>query len=98
MDYWGVSYKQGLEYLATHQARDQKINVSFAHYPGHVNFDALPADQRSNMTVTERPDADYYLTTYRDYDICPDSYTIPGELIYTIKAQGNTVLGIYKLK
>ena len=96
MDYWGLSYKQGIEYLLAHHQGANKLQINFKHYPGHANYNYLSAAQRATMIVTDSPT--YYLTTYRDYDICPGSYTVPGELIYTIHAQGNKVMGIYKLR
>jgi hypothetical protein len=98
MDYWGVSYKQGLEYLLAHHSGDAKIKVSFQDYPGHVNLRFLPPEQQVQFEETSPELADYYLAYYRDFYKCQDASVLPGQVIYTIRAQGNRVLGVHKLR
>jgi hypothetical protein len=98
MDYWGVSYKQGWEYLLSHRQGSEKIKVAFQNYPGGANYNFLTRAQREQFTVTDTGSATYLLANYRDYDVCPNSYTLPGKMIYTETAQGNKVLGIYKIR
>jgi hypothetical protein len=92
MDYWGVSYKQGLEYLLKQDTG--KIKVCFGNKPGSLNYLCLKPEQRGRFEMIRDHDSTkYYITNYRDHWIPPPSYTP-----YTIRAQGNVVLGVYKLR
>ncbi|MBS1624888.1 MAG: glycosyltransferase family 39 protein [Bacteroidetes bacterium] len=96
IDYWGLSYRQGLAYLISHHTAPVKVAVK--NYPGMLNAQALPPSER--VAIELMPDtagADYFLTTYRDADKCPGSYLQPGRAYHIIRAQGNKVMGIYKL-
>jgi hypothetical protein len=94
MDYWGVSYKQGLEYLAEHVTDTARIRIAVANAPGYDNYMFLPPELRRRFQVAaDNPSVQYYLTNYRTNWIPAPEYTY-----HRLTAQGNTVLGIYKLR
>ncbi|CAM6004747.1 unnamed protein product [Sphagnum balticum] len=90
MDYWGVSYKQGLEYLIAHSDGNEKIKVIFGNAPGYYNVDyMIPQQQAHFELVSDFESAHYFLTNYRT------SYWVPAPGIYDchhLEAQGNKVL------
>lgn len=97
IDYWGVSYKQGLEYLIANDSNSEKIKVCFKNKPGYFNYDFLSAVKREKIEPANFDEANYLLTNNRDeahYIPLP----APGKLVHQIKAQGNTVMSVYKLR
>jgi hypothetical protein len=95
MDYWGVSYKQGLEYVMAQTKDSAKVRIAFANDPGYYNFQFLKPELRARFEpVDDRDSAQYFLTNYRDLH----TPSPPGMPYHTIRAQGNVILGIYKLK
>ena len=94
MDLWGVSYKQGLEYLLSHHTGAGKIRVIFANEPGLSNYQSLPPAQRERFELAnDISTTQYYLTNYRT-NIVPDQQY----LYHSIKTQGNVIMGIYKMQ
>src|SRR5262249_31777132 len=53
MDYWGLTCREGLEYLLQHDPSPQ-IRVFAATDPGRLNALILPAQQRSRICFTSR--------------------------------------------
>lgn len=66
LDYWGVTFREGLEYIATND-NAKVIPVFFAH--GHKrNIDILRDEDKKRFVVVNRPqDAKYILNNYRWY-------------------------------
>jgi hypothetical protein len=93
MDYWGISYRQGLEYILATDKRKENIKVNIYNAPGYRNLECLPPAERSRFTaMDDMEDADYYLSNYR-MNLGTDSLTP----FHTIRAQGDKVLGVFKL-
>ncbi len=91
LDYWGLSYKQELEYLARtdHQ---QTISIAFQNPPGELNVSALPITLRQRFAVRNEHDttAQYFMTNYR--------WTGPPgnrNLLHQIQVDGIPILGLY---
>ena len=65
-DYWGLSLRQGLAWIAAHDARPGlrvRTNLGEADITNHA---LLPAAARARLTIVrENQPADYLLTTYR---------------------------------
>jgi len=97
MDYWGVSYKQGYEYILSHRKNNEKIKVSYPNTPGDLNYRFLAPKLKEIFIESDRDKADYFLTNYRSFDYYPICET-PCDSVYLIRAQGNVVMGVYKLK
>ena len=89
MDYWGCSYKEGLEWLLANKAGQVKVGTV---KPLSNNRMFLPPGVRDRIVEVGDDDKPYYLVTnyrfaYRD--------SFPYPLIHRIKAQNSTVLDIY---
>ena len=62
LDYWGISYKQALEYIVTHDA-SEKIVLAVASRPGKLNSLLLLPEQRNRLLFVQNiRDARYFLT------------------------------------
>ena len=95
MDYWGVSYKQCLEYLLKNDTA-ASINIHVANSAGVYNMDILPAPDRGRIKIVPMEEATYFITNYRwhphDYD------EFKNFKFYSITVENNTVNQIFKLK
>jgi hypothetical protein len=96
MDYWGTSYKQGLDYIVKNDT-SKKINIYVSEWPGISNSYLLkPADRNRLFYVNAEDKADYFLTDYRSH---PDDFPLPAsQIYYSIKVLNSTILTVYKLK
>lgn len=92
-DYWGLSYKQSLEYLLKKDVRP-KITVQTSNLPGKNNLMILTSSQKGRLTLSRKPEGqEYFVTSYRtDAPQPPQNY----RLIYKKVVNGNPVSGIYK--
>jgi hypothetical protein len=65
MDYWGLSYRQGLEAILRLD-RSERITVAVDDQPGSWNARALPYPDRRRLVLVDTPDeAKYFIGTYR---------------------------------
>ena len=95
MDYWGVSYKQSLEYILRND-HCRLINIAVANYPGNANINILPAADRERINYVPVEEATYFITNYRWH---PHDYEEFERFRYhSIKIRNNTVSEIFKLK
>jgi hypothetical protein len=84
MDYWCLSYRQGLDWIVRHDNSPQ-IRVNFnpgcaicSSVPGELNHLMLPiTDRKRIVTVTDPAQADYVITNYRWH---PLDYEYPREV------------------
>jgi hypothetical protein len=91
-EYWGTSYKYGLEYLLQHDRRDS-IPVARTFSPVAKNWQAFPPDVRRRIRwVPETSPGAYLLTNFRQH---PEDYPYPK--VWHIKVDGSTVLQIYRV-
>ena len=93
LDYWGLSYKSGLEYILQKDPSG-KIKV----FPDNILVEAgalmLPAAERERLVFTKDPgDAKYLITNYRLHD---EEY-LRGDPFYTITIGGAKIVAVYKL-
>ncbi|MBL0099129.1 MAG: hypothetical protein IPP49_02980 [Saprospiraceae bacterium] len=95
LDYWGLSYKQGLEYLLKKEDKDTPIKYTSLNLPGKLNQYRLPREMRDHLQYVEPSDTtwQYYLTNYRGMG-APDNT----ELIHNIKVDNINIMGIYQKK
>ncbi len=97
LDYWGISYRQGMEYvLKTNKAA--KINIiGYSNSPVFYNSLVLkPEDRERIQNVQDTAIADYFFTNYRNH---PQDFSYPdSKICYSIKILNSSVLTIYKLK
>jgi hypothetical protein len=92
LDYWGLSYRQALQYILKKEPQGV-INFTAANWPGEFNLQILDSTERSRLRYSSEADATYFLTNFRwhkeDY-----SYTE----VYNITAYGSKIMSVYKLK
>ena len=93
LDYWGMSYRNGLEYILRNDP-SEKIRV----FPDNILVEAgalmLPTGERKRLVFTENPrDAKYLITNYRWHD---EEY-LPGDPFYTITIDRAKIVAVYKL-
>jgi len=93
MDYWGLSYRKGLEHILSAD-RSPEIPIFAATAPGRYNADILKPGDRKRLTfVTELGQARYYVTNFRweSRNLRPESE------IFSVKIDGVKLLAVYKL-
>lgn len=94
MDYWGLSYKQGLEYIAANDKSEQ-IYVAVQNLPGILNFNMLSAEDKKRLIWTNNPGtANYFLTNFRNH---PDDFGF-GTSVHKIKVGGEKIMEVIKLR
>ncbi|NOZ68087.1 MAG: hypothetical protein GXP46_02265 [Deferribacteres bacterium] len=93
LDYWGLSYRQALEYILKNDS-DRVIRVYVANQPGRENARILPAADRRRLVYVDDPDeAEYFLSNYRWHK---DEYSF-GEEYYSISIDGAKIMTVLKL-
>ena len=93
-DYWGLSYRLGLEYILAHDPRDTIKLVHYANTPLRENAFALPEPDRIRVHWTDNPrePGAYFLTTYRDH---PEDHFWPR--VWAKQVGGSTILEVYRI-
>lgn len=101
LDYWGLTFREGLGYIAAHDS-SPVIPIFFAH--GHKsNADILHDDEKKRFVVQKRPqDAKYILSNYRwhkdrnNYRWDPYIYTTEHPKFYSVTVDGVAVMTVLK--
>ncbi len=92
-DYWGLSYRRGLEYVLAHDPAPAVV-VRVDHMPGELNRQILPPEDRRRLRYTAKPgEEDYFLTTFR----WRHDYAAPRE-VFAVRAGGGKILVVEKVK
>lgn len=91
-DYWGIAYKQGIEWLLKKQTGKEKLKIAFQNLPGELNVRALPITERNRIDICAMDDstANYYITNYRWSS--PPTDVI---LLHQIKVDDIAIIGVY---
>ncbi len=92
-DYWGLSYRNALEYILRTDNRPE-LKVAFNFTSGLKALDILKPAERQRIKFVQEPEADYFLSEYRWH---PQPYSYPHE-VYSIKANGLKIMAVFKLK
>ncbi len=94
MDYWGLSFRQGLEYIVKNDKRPV-IKLS-ANVPPPLRNNTVLLDRHdiSRLQMTSVPQADYFLTNYRWH---PEPYPFDNE-VYAIAVDKCKILSVFKLR
>ena len=94
MDYWGTSYRKGLEAVLKKDKSD-KIKVMVLHPPGEFNLLILPPTERVRIQLTH-DNPKYFITNYRYH---PEDFNYsPEQEIFSIQVQNNTILSVFQLR
>ena len=96
MDYWGLSYKENIEFLLDYH-KAGKINLfNLSHNKLYYSLMGFNEKQKSRINVVKYPeDADYFMTNY--YYINPKNvrYKLYSTNISPVYIMGNTSYFIY---
>ncbi len=94
LDYWGVSYRQGFEWILAHDP-GERITVQVRSSPGWENLNILTQEQRRRLVVLGNSAiTKYVLDNYVDSAY---QHTLPAkDEIHSIRVAGMDVLGIYR--
>jgi hypothetical protein len=94
LDYWGLSYKQAIDYILLNDSRN-KIKIFVANPPGSDYIDnGLPSSQKARLvTVRELAEADYIVTEFRGH---PQDYRYKTEF-FSIIVRGTKIMAVYRL-
>jgi hypothetical protein len=96
LDYWGLSFRQGLEYIAAHDSRAHlKVMANEELSPvARLNWNMLPAADRQRIQFTKaEPEADYFLSNYRWH---PGPYPYQHE-VHRVTVNGVRILSVFQL-
>lgn len=101
LDYWGLTFREGLEYIAAHDS-ESAIPVFFAF--GHKrNTNILRDEDKKRFVASDRPqDAKYILSNFRwyrdrnNYRWNPYIYTTPHPKFYSVTIDGVAVMTVLK--
>jgi len=93
MEYWGLSYRQGLEYVLAANPGEQ-IRIKVANSPGILNAKLLSQTDRDRLVYVSKPEeADYFLTNYRYH---PEDYDYPDE-VFNIIIGDEKVFSVFQM-
>jgi len=93
LDYWGLSYRQALEYILKND-RDSIIKICVANYPGKINANILRADDRNRLVYVKEPEeAKYFLSNCQQHE---EEYSY-NEEYYSIKIDGTKIMVVFRM-
>jgi hypothetical protein len=94
LDYWGLSCRDGLEYLVEHDP-SPLIRIYCDTEPARVNSYLLPPSQRARLRYNCRKDeADYQITHFR---WCKDKLPAD-EVFYALRLGGADIMAVRRLR
>ena len=95
MDYWGLSYKQGIDHILATDPR-LKITIAVANKPGEFFIEGglTPAEQARLILVADPGQADYFVTDFRWH---PANYSGWPE-VYSARVRGVEIMAVYKMR
>jgi hypothetical protein len=95
LDYWGVSYKESLEYIINNDL-DSTISIAAQSYPGVFNQFSLNDKDRGRLKyVSDWREAKYYIAQYID----PKERANPNwQKWFSVKVANNTISSVYKIR
>ncbi len=93
LDYWGLSYRSGLEWVVRNDF-GKRINVFTAARIGKTSADTLPIEQWNRLYFTQAAEADYILDNFRAHEyrhIFPEDRKVGSVIV-----DGLELLAIYR--
>lgn len=96
LDYWGLTFRKGLEYIASHDAR-REITVYFDQ-GNQDSVDMLPDTDRVRLIPLQLPqEADYILTNYPDISEEYDAGSPSGyDEVYNVIIDNTKIMTVFK--
>jgi hypothetical protein len=89
MDNWGLSVKQGLEFIAQN---DEGNNIRVQVNGSHIGYDILPLATRNRIEITSKSPK-YIIWFYRSD---PLTTVIPGKKVYSAMVGDTDIMSVYK--
>lgn len=94
MDYWGLCYRELLEYINSSVTAGDVANLYVRNDPALYNAEVFFPDNDKFNIVDNMSEADYYLTNYRDEDVpLPDNF----KRQYSIMVDGFNICSVYEV-
>ncbi len=94
MDYWGLSYKQGLEYILAND-KSEHINISAQNSPGFLNFNSIPEQERKRLIWNNDINySDYFLSNFRNHT---EEYNF-GTVVFQSNVGNEKIMEVRKLR
>lgn len=91
LEYWGCSYKEGLDFLVSHYKNDT-LRIRWDMDPLRNNVLLLRKEDRDRIKLVE-DNPDYMITTYRGH---PD-FGAGKQALYSIKVLNSTIMSVYSM-
>lgn len=92
LDYWGLSYRQGLEYVLAND-KSKQINIAADLGECALNFYIIPIEDRKRLVwQDDQKFADYYLMNFRYH---PTDYNF-GQSVFQIKVGKEKIMEVQK--
>ncbi|GAB3827170.1 hypothetical protein [Hymenobacter jeollabukensis] len=94
-DYWGLTYRQGLQWILDHDPAAQITVHSYRPEPVYNNMQVLdPAERQRLVRVAPQNEADYFISNYRWH---PESYADSmGQEVYQLRVNGLKALSVFR--
>ncbi|UOG74744.1 glycosyltransferase family 39 protein [Hymenobacter tibetensis] len=93
-DYWGLGFREGLEWIAVHDTSSHITIHTPAQYPLYNNLLILNPADRARFHYFPSPKSRYFITNFRWQ---PDSYLSSlGPEVYVIRAGGIKILSVFR--
>ncbi|MSR87299.1 hypothetical protein EXS70_03980, partial [Candidatus Peribacteria bacterium] len=93
LDYWGLSYRAGLQLVAEMDSYEH-INIFTSSRVGKTGADTLPYDDWNRLYFTTPVEADYILDNFRVHDY---EHRFPeSQKIHSVIVDGLEILAVYK--
>jgi hypothetical protein len=95
MDYWGLSYKQAIDYILANDPSPE-IKIFSQNSPGYSYMRyGLPIAQRDRLVRVNNPDeANYLVSNYRWH---PEDYPYKDKF-YSIRVRGTEIMVVYRIQ
>lgn len=94
LDYWGLSYRAGLEWVLKNDTR-KRINVFVAARTGKAAADTLPLKDWNRLYFVEPDEADYILDNFRGSGYIREFSA--NKQAYSVAVDGVEILGVYRI-
>lgn len=91
MDYWGLSYREGWEYIAKTDHSDT-IDIMWQTPAGMYSLDMLKPEDKKRLHPVNYLDCKYFVTHYRYYPTYPPEYK---DKYYSVVVDGLEILTVF---
>ena len=101
LDYWGLSYREGFEYVLENEAAGE-ISVYTDRFAGLMNRHGLTDAQKKRLRLTDNPaEAKYFVYSFRavadEDDYLRKKGIDPNQEVYRVERNGLVLLRVFKL-